>query len=170
MGRTYSCWMLNCWCITWPVGFKSLTNTWINLADGNVQTFFMIVVYRSASSRKNTWLEIHTCLHEQLTTGNRWLFQIWFRNIMQDLRGIRLDTQKEQSNSSQEAIRYQSQCLNRSAVPCTWPLVSAMLFKHSEELVTGPRLEHDGSCTVNRVTVTMVKDTTPWATGVSVLE
>ena len=20
----YSCWMLNCWCITWPVGFKSL--------------------------------------------------------------------------------------------------------------------------------------------------
>ena len=25
MGRTYSCWMLNCWCITWPVGFKRLT-------------------------------------------------------------------------------------------------------------------------------------------------
>ena len=24
MGRTYSCWMLNCWCITWPVGFKRL--------------------------------------------------------------------------------------------------------------------------------------------------
>ena len=25
MGRTYSCWMLNCWCITWPVGFKRLS-------------------------------------------------------------------------------------------------------------------------------------------------
>ena len=24
MGRTYSCWMLNCWCITWPVDFKRL--------------------------------------------------------------------------------------------------------------------------------------------------
>ena len=24
MGRAYSCWMLNCWCITWPVGFKRL--------------------------------------------------------------------------------------------------------------------------------------------------
>ena len=21
---TYNCWMLNCWCITWPVGFKRL--------------------------------------------------------------------------------------------------------------------------------------------------
>ena len=26
VGRTYSCWMLNCWCITWPVGFKRLRN------------------------------------------------------------------------------------------------------------------------------------------------
>ena len=25
VGRMYSCWMLNCWCITWPVGFKRLT-------------------------------------------------------------------------------------------------------------------------------------------------
>jgi hypothetical protein len=24
VGRTYSCWMLNCWCITWPVRFKRL--------------------------------------------------------------------------------------------------------------------------------------------------
>ena len=24
VGRAYSCWMLNCWCITWPVGFKCL--------------------------------------------------------------------------------------------------------------------------------------------------
>ena len=27
VGRAYSCWMLNCWCITWPVGFKRLTET-----------------------------------------------------------------------------------------------------------------------------------------------
>jgi len=25
VGRAYSCWMLNCWCITWPLGFRSLT-------------------------------------------------------------------------------------------------------------------------------------------------
>ena len=25
VGRAYSCWVLNCWCITWPVGFKRLT-------------------------------------------------------------------------------------------------------------------------------------------------
>jgi len=24
VGRAYNCWMLNCWCITWPVGFKRL--------------------------------------------------------------------------------------------------------------------------------------------------
>ena len=24
VGRGYNCWMLNCWCITWPVGFKRL--------------------------------------------------------------------------------------------------------------------------------------------------
>ena len=27
LGRTYSCWILNCWCITWPLGFKSLRNS-----------------------------------------------------------------------------------------------------------------------------------------------
>jgi len=24
VGSTYSCWMLNCWCITWPVGLERL--------------------------------------------------------------------------------------------------------------------------------------------------
>jgi len=24
VSRAYNCWMLNCWCITWPVGFKRL--------------------------------------------------------------------------------------------------------------------------------------------------
>ena len=75
--------------------------------------------------------------------------QIWFRNTMQDLRGIRLDTQEEQSHFSQRRSN-----VSHSAVPCTWPLVSAMLCKYSEELVTGPRLENDGSRTVNRVTTT----------------
>ena len=27
VGREYSCWMLNCWCITWPVGFKDEVQT-----------------------------------------------------------------------------------------------------------------------------------------------
>jgi hypothetical protein len=30
VGRAYSCWMLNCWCITWPVGFKRLRFVFIN--------------------------------------------------------------------------------------------------------------------------------------------
>ena len=29
--RAYSCWMLNCWCITWPVGFKRLIHSFSNL-------------------------------------------------------------------------------------------------------------------------------------------
>ena len=31
VGRTYSCWMLNCWCITWPVGFKRLICGWVRM-------------------------------------------------------------------------------------------------------------------------------------------
>jgi hypothetical protein len=27
VGRAYSCWMLNCWCITWPVVFKRVITT-----------------------------------------------------------------------------------------------------------------------------------------------
>ena len=27
VGRTYNCWMVNCWCITWPVGFKRLIHS-----------------------------------------------------------------------------------------------------------------------------------------------
>ena len=26
VGRVYNCWMLNCWCIMWPVGFNGLSN------------------------------------------------------------------------------------------------------------------------------------------------
>ena len=29
VGRTYNCWMLNCWCITWPVGLKKFK--WLGL-------------------------------------------------------------------------------------------------------------------------------------------
>ena len=31
VGSTYNCWMLNCWYITWPVGFKRLKHTSFNL-------------------------------------------------------------------------------------------------------------------------------------------
>ena len=34
VSRTYNCWMLNCWCITWPVGFKRLFSgglNWLNV-------------------------------------------------------------------------------------------------------------------------------------------
>jgi len=38
VGRAYSCWMLNCWCITWPVGFKKVnTEDWV----AYVQTIFV---------------------------------------------------------------------------------------------------------------------------------
>ena len=42
VGRAYSCWMLKCWCITWPVGFKRLTLgceavEWGNAAQLRVQ-------------------------------------------------------------------------------------------------------------------------------------
>ena len=47
MGRAYNCWMLNCWCITWPAGFKRLnvvrscsralsTPLWRRMGAGNV--------------------------------------------------------------------------------------------------------------------------------------
>ena len=29
MGRAYNFWMLNCWCITWPVGFKRFNTEWL---------------------------------------------------------------------------------------------------------------------------------------------
>ena len=32
MGRAYICWMLNWWCITWPVGFKRLVMCVCSLA------------------------------------------------------------------------------------------------------------------------------------------
>ena len=40
MGRAYSCWMLNCWCITWPVGFKRLI-----LEDGGSNVFRNVKVH-----------------------------------------------------------------------------------------------------------------------------
>jgi len=44
VGREYSCWMLNCWCITWPVGFKRLImhksrveSSWNMMAHGDAR-------------------------------------------------------------------------------------------------------------------------------------
>ena len=43
VGRTYSCWMLNCWCITWPVGFKRLNIgckcTFLSVLGNNFRAF-----------------------------------------------------------------------------------------------------------------------------------
>ena len=42
VGRTYSCWMLNCWCITWPVGFKMLNTYRGKAADTRSWTLTFI--------------------------------------------------------------------------------------------------------------------------------
>ena len=43
MGRTYNCWMLNCWCITWPVGFKRLIQLgWPRFWHQSIPVFFNI--------------------------------------------------------------------------------------------------------------------------------
>ena len=36
VGRTYNCWMLNCWCITWPVGFKRLITKFVTFSNDPV--------------------------------------------------------------------------------------------------------------------------------------
>ena len=51
VGRVYNCWLLNCWCITWPVGFKSL----------------MASIRFSAQNLSNSWHEFSA--------------KVWFRAI-----------------------------------------------------------------------------------------
>ena len=41
--RAYSCWMLNCWCITWTVGFKRLTYSWRPFKYLNIQNVTVVV-------------------------------------------------------------------------------------------------------------------------------
>jgi hypothetical protein len=36
VGIAYSCWMLNWWCITWPVGFKSLRMMYCPVTDNGI--------------------------------------------------------------------------------------------------------------------------------------
>ena len=61
MGRAYSCWMLNWWCITWPVGFKRLTLillTWrIWWASNNVSGWQMgfNLAFRWLMAEKGSW-------------------------------------------------------------------------------------------------------------------
>jgi len=58
VGRAYSCWMLNWWCITWPIGFKRLR-----------KEIFSVTIKRHVESVKiRTWniLSI-TTLHEKVT-------------------------------------------------------------------------------------------------------
>ena len=48
VGRVYSCWMLNCWCITWPVGFKRLTD--LNLTKLQITLSSCILNYHNQQS------------------------------------------------------------------------------------------------------------------------
>ena len=50
MGRAYCCWMLNCWCITWPVGFKRLiyithSYAWIEVSAVAQMRFITLLGY-----------------------------------------------------------------------------------------------------------------------------
>jgi hypothetical protein len=52
VGRAYSCWMLNCWCITWPVGCKSLmSDTQVSHPDKITSKFFLFYIYLFLISR-----------------------------------------------------------------------------------------------------------------------
>ena len=51
MGRTYSCWMLKCWCITWPVGFRRLTKTTFTEHVRSVASEVKYVVERKGGIR-----------------------------------------------------------------------------------------------------------------------
>ena len=54
MGGMYNCWMLNCWCITWPVGFKRLKLFFILNLLGSGMT--------SAKKSPSTSYKIYSCL------------------------------------------------------------------------------------------------------------
>ena len=46
VGRVYNCWILNCWCITWPVGFKRLI-FWIHRRK--IFFYWLMVSFRRKS-------------------------------------------------------------------------------------------------------------------------
>ena len=60
MGRAYSCWMLNCWCITSPVGFKRVVD-WI------IGDFLGVLVQLSCSTLCNSRV---ICSHFELLSEN----------------------------------------------------------------------------------------------------
>ena len=54
MGRAYSCWTLNCWCITWQIGFRRLIKTLFTWT-------FSVVWIRSMSNTSFRELTLLAC-------------------------------------------------------------------------------------------------------------
>ena len=67
VGRTYSCCMLNCWCITWPVGFKRLIQS---------HNYFVCGYYVGKFSLKDQSAGMFKCVY--LTA--LWVFKIVWIN------------------------------------------------------------------------------------------
>ena len=69
MGRTYSCWMLNYRCITWPIGFKRLNITccWrikdiINEKFHGMETFKLFSNWQTARQSQDSVVGVATRL------------------------------------------------------------------------------------------------------------
>ena len=61
VGRAYSCWMLNCSCITRPVGFKGLKNTsslWPSEPTTKILYLFLKLKMLLCKSKVLTWMSV----------------------------------------------------------------------------------------------------------------
>ena len=77
MGRTYSCWMLNCWCITWPVGFKSLKERRsFPHVQGEVIKWFLLFFFFFLAFYKSGLSEIWPELHHNSAEGLIFFFSL----------------------------------------------------------------------------------------------
>ena len=72
MGRTHSCWVLNWWCITWPVGFKRLRCLVCWVAAGLLQShltpikitfkYFSLIMWEFYCLQLNDFRRLNTCV------------------------------------------------------------------------------------------------------------
>ena len=69
MGRAYNCWILNWWCITWPVGFKWLSSSVSEPAQHEVAIDICQEPVLVATSR-----DLYKCF---LTYFCVWVFVSW---------------------------------------------------------------------------------------------
>ena len=90
--RTYNCWMINCWCIVWPVGFKRLKwlkylpglHTWKTVLNAlNNITFYHL----QSASAKMMWRSLRVKASKTVIP--------WGRH-QQTLEGGRVYVKKEQ--------------------------------------------------------------------------